>query len=313
MAIRVAFISRDTLYTAPGGDTTQLDQTASALRRLGVTVDVFLAHQTPDYSRYDLLHFFNIIRPANMLHHIQQSGLPYVVSTIFVDYGAFEKHNQHGIRKIISRLVSDDRLEYLKAVARRFRNGEQINSALYWRLGHRRSVQRVAKGALALLPNSESEYRRFVQKYGVERPYHVVPNGINKEAALQTTQLVPDYKDAVLCMARIEGIKNQLSLIRAVNGTHLRLYIHGNASPNHQAYYEACTNEAGPNVHVLPWVPESKLYELYASAKVHVLPSFFETTGLSSLEAAVMGCNVVVTDRGDVRDYFGDHGLHKGQ
>jgi glycosyltransferase involved in cell wall biosynthesis len=108
-------------------------------------------------------------------------------------------------------------------------------------------------------------------------------------------------------MARIEGIKNQLSLIRAVNGTDLRLYIHGNASPNHQAYYEACKKEAGPNVHLLPWIPEQKLYELYASAKVHVLPSFFETTGLSSLEAAVMGCNVVVTDRGDVRDYFGDH------
>jgi glycosyltransferase involved in cell wall biosynthesis len=37
---------------------------------------------------------------------------------------------------------------------------------------------------------------------------------------------------------------------------------------------------------------------------VHVLPSYFETTGLSSLEAAVMGCNIVVTDKGDTRDYF---------
>jgi glycosyltransferase involved in cell wall biosynthesis len=50
-----------------------------------------------------------------------------------------------------------------------------------------------------------------------------------------------------------------------------------------------------------------KLYAVYASAKVHVLPSFFETTGLSSLEAAAMGCNIVVGTGGDTRDYFGDN------
>src|SRR5579859_7043697 len=29
-------------------------------------------------------------------------------------------------------------------------------------------------------------------------------------------------------------------------------------------------------------------------------------TGLSSLEAAAMGANIVITDKGDTRDYFGD-------
>ena len=51
---------------------------------------------------------------------------------------------------------------------------------------------------------------------------------------------------------------------------------------------------------------EEELFTAYSNAKVHVLPSYFETTGLSSLEAAVMGCNIVVTDKGDTRDYFGD-------
>jgi glycosyltransferase involved in cell wall biosynthesis len=37
---------------------------------------------------------------------------------------------------------------------------------------------------------------------------------------------------------------------------------------------------------------------------VHILPSWFETTGLSSLEAAAMGCNVVITNRGDAKEYF---------
>ena len=45
---------------------------------------------------------------------------------------------------------------------------------------------------------------------------------------------------------------------------------------------------------------------MFNSARVHVLPSFFETTGLSSLEAAVMGCNVVITNKGDTVEYFED-------
>jgi glycosyltransferase involved in cell wall biosynthesis len=35
-----------------------------------------------------------------------------------------------------------------------------------------------------------------------------------------------------------------------------------------------------------------------------VLPSWFETTGLSSLEAAAMRCNIVITDKGDTTEYF---------
>ena len=40
--------------------------------------------------------------------------------------------------------------------------------------------------------------------------------------------------------------------------------------------------------------------------KVHVLPSWLETPGLSQLEAAACGCNIVSTDRGSTVDYFGD-------
>jgi glycosyltransferase involved in cell wall biosynthesis len=39
---------------------------------------------------------------------------------------------------------------------------------------------------------------------------------------------------------------------------------------------------------------------------VHVMPSWFETTGLVSLEAALAGCNVVSTSRGHAREYLGD-------
>lgn len=46
------------------------------------------------------------------------------------------------------------------------------------------------------------------------------------------------------------------------------------------------------------------LVRSYAHAKVHVLPSFRETPGLASLEAAAMGCGIVSTDEGSAEEYF---------
>src|ERR1700737_1129383 len=65
--MQIAFIARSTLYAVQGGDTFQVIQTARHLRKLGIRVDVKLTHEKIDDERYDLLHFFNIIRPADML------------------------------------------------------------------------------------------------------------------------------------------------------------------------------------------------------------------------------------------------------
>lgn len=303
--MRIAFIARATLFTAPGGDTKQIEQTAAALRQMGVAVDVFLTGQTIDYAAYDLLHFFNIIRPADILPHLK-SGKPFVVSTIFVDYSYYEQGIAKGMRGRLSRLLGADRMEWLKAVARWLKNGEKIRSAFYLFSGHRAAVKYVARKAAMLLPNSESEYRRFVASYGVKRAYRVVPNGIDVAAVTGAVAPNPKYKGAVLCLARIEGLKNQLRLIQALKGASYPVFIHGKPAPNAGAYAAACKAAAGENIHLEGWLQPDEIYAAYAAAKVHVLPSFFETTGLSSLEAAAMGCNIVVSPNGDTRDYFGD-------
>ena len=304
--MKIAFISRSTLYSSPGGDTTQLDMTAANLRNLGVEVDVYLTNQEIDYAKYDLLHFFNIIRPADILKHILKTDVPFVVSTIFVQYGEYEKKARTGLAKIAGQIFSEDGLEYLKVIARRVLNGEKIGSSKYLLWGHKRSTQYIAKRAAMLLPNSHSEYNRFAAKYQVERPYHAVPNGVNEKYVNQQFPPFEKYKGAVICMGRVEGRKNQLNLVRALNGTKYQLYINGKASPNNEAYNEQCKAEAKSNVHIEGWLQEEALYSAYQSAKVHILPSYFETTGLSSLEAAVMGCNIVVTDKGDTEEYFKD-------
>ena len=53
-------------------------------------------------------------------------------------------------------------------------------------------------------------------------------------------------------------------------------------------------------------VDEAALAGLFCGARVHVLPSWFETTGLVSLEAALSGCSIVSTSRGHAAEYFED-------
>ena len=128
--MKVAFISRSTLFSSPGGDTKQLELTAHNLRKMGVEVDVYLTSEKIEYSQYDLLHFFNIIRPADIIAHTKRSGKPYVVSTIFVEYGTVRQ--QIGLaQRVLKSLFGDDGLEYIKAIARAVKNGEKIMSRDY--------------------------------------------------------------------------------------------------------------------------------------------------------------------------------------
>ncbi|WP_276485266.1 glycosyltransferase family 4 protein [Paraflavitalea pollutisoli] len=308
--MKVLFISRATLYTDKGGDTIQVINTAHYLQNLGIDVTIRLCNETIDYSGFDLLHFFNIIRPADILIHIQRSGKPFVISTIYVDYAEYEKTVRGGVAGFVFRTFSPDLIEYAKVLARALINGEKIISPSYVLLGHSRSIKKIIRNAAMLLPNSENEYLRLLAHYHTKGNYRVIPNAINPSLfSIGKTELQRDNQ-LILCVGRIEGRKNQLNLIRAVNNTAYRLILIGSPSPNQRQYYAACEAEAGPNVSFIDVLPQEELVRYYQLAKVHVLASWFETTGLSSLEAAAMGCNIVVTEKGDTREYFENYAYY---
>src|SRR5665213_2036685 len=233
--MNVLFIARATVYTVYGGDTVQIISTAKYLRILGVAVDIKLCNEDIDYKPYDLVHFFNIIRPADALYHARKSGKPYVVSTIFVDYSEYHQYQSHGINSSLGKIFSGDQMEYLKTIARWIKNGESIQSKEYIFKGHSHSVRQLAIGAALLLPNSKSEYVRFAKAYKIECPYRVIYNGIDPDIFNVGANNLPGQKDpqSVLCVARIEGKKNQLNLIKALNNTEFNLTLIGKPAPNH--------------------------------------------------------------------------------
>jgi glycosyltransferase involved in cell wall biosynthesis len=308
--MNVLFISRSTLYKDRGGDTVQIENTAKSLREIGVNVTIKLTNERINYQSFDIIHYFNIIRPADILTHIHNSGKPFVISTIFVDYGEYEATQRSGVIGFLAKMVSADRMEYLKAIGRHLLNGERITSWSYFLRGHKSSIKTIIRQAEILLPNSHSEYERLRTKYHVSAKYRVVPNAIDPQKFVNFQANVTRDQRLILCVGRIEGRKNQLNLIRALNNTTYKLIIIGSASPNQAAYYAKCRSEAGSNITFINQLPQDQLIAHYSSAKVHVLPSWFETTGLSTMEAAVLGCNIVITDKGDTREYFENYAYY---
>lgn len=301
--MKVAFITRSTLFSIKGGDTIQMMETARHLEMLNVSIDIKLADEKIDYNQYDLLHFFNIIRPADILHHLYKTTRPFVVSPILVDYSEYDRHHRQGLAGLLFRFLSPDGIEYLKAIARWIKGQDKIASKSYWWKGQKRCVKDILSKTPLLLPNSHAEYNFIVNAYGIDLPYIKVADGIDP-LRFKPDKAIAKDPNLILCVARIEGLKNQLNLIKALNNTPYKLIIIGAAAPNQQNYYRECRRIAAENIMFTNYLPQDELVSYYQKAKVHVLPSWFEVCGLSSLEAGAMGCNIVITDKGFAREYF---------
>lgn len=307
------------IATSPGGDVVQVIETAEALRRRGLHADVS-ATLEPDLTPYDAVHVFNIVRPheawiqaTNAVAHNRKV----LLSTVYCDICDFDQEGRTGPTGLIARHLHRDYREAAKSIARATMTREfnRATRVLITR-GYTELQRELVALADAFLPNSMSEMRRLERDLGIsvsaDRVFPV-PNGIDPGfyhtdtlAGCEPPAHLARYSNCVLCVARIGGAKNQLGLIRALRDFDRDVVIVGKASAVQALYLRRVRREAGKHVHILGFVTEREKRWLYHLARVHVLPSWIETTGLSSLEAAAMGCSIVTTSRGDARDYFGD-------
>jgi glycosyltransferase involved in cell wall biosynthesis len=300
--MRVALISRSSLFKVKGGDTTQMVKTSEELNKLGIETEIKIASEKINYEDYDLLHFFNLIRPADHLYHIRKSKKPYVLSSIYLDYTEFDRFGRTFFQKNLFRTLGKHNSEYIKNLYRYYHKQDVLVTNDYL-LGHLRAMKKVLAGASMVLPNSNSEYERLSKDLGFRKTYQVVPNGIDKKlfGNIPSNSI---RKDKVICVGQIYGMKNQHKLIQACKKLGVPLELIGKPPPNHLKYYNYCKEISNNLISFIDFMPQTELLKFYSEAKVHALPSWFETTGLSSLEAGAMGCNLVTGTGGDTREYF---------
>lgn len=312
--MKVLFQTRTNLFDAPGGDLVQMLKTKENLEKLGVTVDISLEF-SPNLDQYDIVHLFNLMEPQDIYRQMlnaKKQNKKIVLSTIYGLYTEFERKARGGLFQKLANIISPYQINYIKILIKhyfekRFHNG--VFKMIF--RGYYGLMNDIVQYTSVFLPNSVSEMNRVAVDFKLKNyNFFNVPNAIDPAVFADDISDVPNkfahLKGCIVCAARVEGRKATLNLVRAINKTNYKLVLVGNESKNQKKYVAQVHQEAGANIVFLGAIPHHDLRDLYKVAKVHALISWMETPGLSSLEAAAMGCNIVATKKGDPYDYFGD-------
>jgi glycosyltransferase involved in cell wall biosynthesis len=244
---------------------------------------------------------------------LKQKGIPTVLSPIYWDLLAYWFEMAINERKRWRALAN----RFGKPVVRRLYISWQRLKAPFnsqWRL-----QRRLLQQANRVLPNSQSEADLLQWAFALPKTFQrrvdVVPNGIDtdlfQELPEPSQSFLQEYglRDFVLEVGMIYPVKNQLGLIEATIDLPVPLVFLGQIHPAFKTYGEACkaSGSRRGNVTFIDRLPHDELPGIYALAAVHALPSWRETPGLVSLEAAAAGCRIVSTSIGSARDYFGEN------
>lgn len=313
--MRVLMVNRPDTFSVPGGDTVQMTQTASCLRGLGISVDLTTVDELNGIAKYDIVHVFNWeqLQPTKRCWYSLGRKRPMIaLSPIFsLQTGHwYRKARQTKLQwRVVSHFLGDDR------------GGRLYDSWQEQKLRHS-SVGREVRDCFdfpsLLLPNSatELEYARSIAGIdsSIKSRCAIIPNGVNRtlyqSAKPANLELLSELanKRFVLQVSRIQSEKNQAGLIEALMQDDIPIVFVGQESPYEPDYVELCRSLAARrgNVHFLGARGPEEIPGIFARAAVHVLPSWRESQGLVSLEAAAAGSGVVTTLIGGGRDYFGN-------
>lgn len=117
----------------------------------------------------------------------------------------------------------------------------------------------------------------------------------------------PSVKKEPFCMfagTMTQPRKNVPNLIKAAKKYGFPLKLVGNTgNAESEANLRALIGGA-QNIEILGFVSDEELIGLYNRAKVFALPSQNEGVGLVALEAAIHGCNIVITKLGGPKEYY---------
>ena len=307
--VRILFQNRKNAFEKWGGDTTQMVETKKHLEKYGVDVEISL-ETNPDVSDYDLIHIFNIQQSnygVKQVINAKYNKKPVALSTIYWDF------KYQNVKEIY--LFSENQI--VKSFAKINQNIPHLVVKLLnfnKRKKEKKCARLMLEEADILLPNSYSELEIISLLFKmpeIRQKSVVIPNGVstskfqNNSSSdfLDILQILPDKY--VLEVANFGIWKGQLNVIKALfEYPKIPLVFVGNLE---SVYAKECIklgNKRG-NTFFLGEIPHEKIYPYFSKAKVHVLPSFRESPGLSTLEAAVSGANCVVSFHGPIAEYFG--------
>ena len=321
--MKVLMLGRSKLMKIGGGDKVQIVNTAKELEKLGVEVKI-KTNLKFDPAKYDIIHVFQLDWIPETYFYIKKAHKarkPVVLSPIHHSVSEVKKFDDifvFDFRRISKFLFKDQfKRDTFKNVYRCFSNPEIfIPTLISIFKGLKKMHKECLKMSKAVLVQTSLEAEDLKKTYGVAFNWHKVVNGVGKNFLnVENIKNPFDFDNYILCVGRIEPRKNQLSVIKAVerfrseNNLDIKLVFIGKiGNLKHFEYNKLFKEQTAKNdwvIHI-DSVPYEKMPSYYKYAKVGVSASWFETTGLTSLEALYCGTNAVASGA-RAKEYLGEH------
>ena len=323
--MRALFIPRDDADRIFGGDVVQMHKTAEALRDLGVHVDTG-PPEAAATGNYDVVHLWTSLHfPAQLSRQLDRlegvrGDAVVALSTIWASHHTvqwmdaarrwlFQRWSSETPHLNISSAEND-----LRAIAGRrldFTMDDGKPLSAFAPHPYTAECRDVLARIDLILPNSWMELGAIFNYLGDFAAYDVVPNAVDAKDfdGADTSELPEELQPGAYAImsARFDTRKQQDFAMLALRQTDIPLVFVGDATDQEIfARMRALAQGRKAPVMHYPFLPHSRLRHLYAGARVHFLPSIFESPGLSSLEAALLDCSVVVGNLAFESEYFQD-------
>lgn len=317
--MKILFQNRIDTFEMKGGDTIAMLGLKKYLEKIGVEVDISLELE-PDLKEYDWVLIFNILRSIesySQFKNAKKQNKKIALMPIYWETNEFETLGRNWKIRVLERLLGKNMVELLKNIKRALQNKTLLKALKYqFEKKYFDQQKEMIKYSDIVLPNSLKEREILEKDFGFFKG-EIIYNGIDLEIFKEGK---PDlffkkyevpFKKFGICVARFDERKNQLNLIKAINLEKIPFVFIGRPAIYHQSYFSYCQKLADKSlIKFLPFLPQEELVNAYQSAHFHALVSWLETPGLVNLEAGLLGCNLVISKRGPIEEYFGDYAFY---
>lgn len=278
MTYRLAYLMPPTLMGRQNGVVSQALTWRSGLETLGATVDLVSPWETYDWSSYDVIHAFGIAHYLGMVAQMKSRGAKRIVVSPIYD-----SNRPNIFANLLSRI--DFPVGELRTIWAAFRA----------------SVPHID----SVLVRSDFEARKIASVFGVPNSnIATVPLSMRftREDLEPVTAKQPICSHVSILSA---PTKNVDRLVQAAVKYQFPLHLAGMVKNTQFYRYLNEVTQRHPNIKYHGVVSDAELKALYRRSRVFALPSLMEGVGLVGLEAAAHGADIVITDRGGPKEYYG--------
>lgn len=293
--MKILFITFPGFHLYEGGIKTQVVALKEEIRKLGWEVKIFCENfiSKEDFKNYEIIHFFGSgIKTYHLFQIIANFNKKIILTPVF--------YSQHSV--IINKIAMGLFNFFYKYFG--FYNEHLI-------------LKEMVKGANLIICNTFAEKDLIKNMFNLEEErLDVLPNGVKIDFYYASPELCYErlgLKDFILYVGHIGyERKNLLRGLEVLKKMEVPTLLVGKIIKN--KYSDKCLSliRKTKNFHLIDELPNDSelLKSIYAACDVFLLPSYYETPGLSALEAGLAGAKILITKYGGTKEYFKDYAFY---